>query len=82
MRLLVVALVAVALTGCSRPDADAAAANPLAMPLKHDGPPGAGAAAPRDPCARPEPTGPLAMGLRHDTTGPPGKPNPLCMKLE
>jgi hypothetical protein len=59
--------------------------NPLAMPLKHDGPAVAGgavAAAPLDPCAPKDPKGPLAMRLRHDGPGDKGARNPLCMRLK
>jgi hypothetical protein len=60
-------------------------ANPLAMPLKHDGAHQAPGLAAADPCARPDPNGPLAMRLRHDGHNGPGRapaPNPLCMRLK
>ena len=66
-----------------------AALNPLAMPLKHDGPPGTDppiAAAPIDPCAAKDEHGPLAMRLRHDgqaqAQGDKPARNPLCMRLK
>jgi hypothetical protein len=62
------------------PGASAPVANPLAMPLKHDGPAAATATdAAVDPCAVTEPTGALAMPLKH---GAAPQRNPLCMKLK
>jgi hypothetical protein len=48
------------------------------MPLKHDGPAPAASAA-MDPCDVTEPTGALAMPLKH---GAQPQRNPLCMKLK
>lgn len=59
--------------------ANEAPSNPLAMPLKHDGPAPAAAAAAKDPCDVTEPTGALAMPLKH---GAQPQKNPLCMKLK
>jgi hypothetical protein len=61
--------------------ANGATANPLAMPLKHDGPAPAAAASAgtKDPCDVSEPAGPLAMPLKH---GAAPRRNPLCMKLK
>ena len=61
-------------TGASEP-----VGNPLAMPLKHDGPAPAATAAAKDPCDVTEPTGALAMPLKH---GAKPQRNPLCMKLK
>lgn len=61
------------------PGANEAANNPLAMPLKHDGPAPAAAASAKDPCDVTEPTGALAMPLKH---GAQPQKNPLCMKLK
>jgi hypothetical protein len=61
------------------PGANAPVANPLAMPLKHDGPAPSAAASAVDPCAVVEPTGALAMPLKH---GAQPQKNPLCMKLK
>lgn len=61
------------------PGDDTAAANPLAMPLKHDGPAPAASGAAKDPCDVTEPTGALAMPLKH---GAKPQRNPLCMKLK
>ena len=62
--------------------ADASVPNPLEMHLKHDGPPPGGTVATKDPCAIAEPTGPLAMPLRHGAPNAPGQRNPLCMRLK
>lgn len=61
------------------PGANEAPSNPLAMPLKHDGPAPAAAAPAKDPCDVTEPTGALAMPLKH---GAQPQKNPLCMKLK
>ncbi len=61
------------------PGANDPVANPLAMPLKHDGPAPAASAAAKDPCDVTEPTGALAMPLKH---GAQPQRNPLCMKLK
>ena len=55
--------------------------NPLAMPLKHDGPAAATVARSPDPCAVVEPTGPLAMRLKHGRDGG-ARRNPLCMPIK
>ena len=61
------------------PGANEAATNPLAMPLKHDGLSPAASASAKDPCDVTEPTGALAMPLKH---GAQPQKNPLCMKLK
>ena len=57
-------------------------ANPLKMTLKGEAEPAPAPVGSVDPCALPEPTGPLAMKLRHDKPNAPGQRNPLCMHLK